>query len=484
MAAAVPPAALPLVPPDPLDHCLSVCGISQANIVRFRDHHGLAALDDLKLFKPKDSKDLCDSYNYRRNAAHKVGMVVRRKLEALIYWLRDHNVRNVAVNFAAWNDALMMTTIENMEATSSEADTTSSPITVGKIDPEAGWEGWKARFIAMIASEKSVQGDGMIKMDYLTKERKPAGWNPDTDATSVQERRLYQIPMTGPKFKIDNTLLWQHIQNVTIGETAYAWISHLEASQNGVAAWHILEDQFEGTSAVNRRIILAQQVIALNQGGSFYRNEHSYTFAKYASTLQQAYQTIAKYRNAVANETMVQRLVDGIQVSNNLVISIAKQKILDDYYGDWLQAVQHMSTKVTEAFGVSDNKKRGGYGRRRVSSASAGRGRGGRGRGRGRGRGGRSGRGGGRGGGSSSTTFNGVDCSDFSRDFTDDEFHKMGYEGRGYVRKKRQEAKNNKKRDVQEVNTHEGEGESEKKVKSKKGGQNGSVFGRQKTGKG
>ena len=150
--------------------------------------------------------------------------------------------------------------------------------------------------------------------------------------------------------------------------------------------------------------------------------------------------------------------------------------------GFWLQAVQHMSTKVTEAFGVSDNKKRGGYGRRRVSSASSGRGRGGRGRGRGRGRGGRGGRGGGRGGGSSSTTFNGVDCSEFSRDFTDDEFHKIGYEGRGYVRKKRQEAKNNNKRDVQEVNTQDDGDGPEKKPKSEKGGQNGSAFGRQKAG--
>ena len=80
--------------------------------------------------------------------------------------------------------------------------------------------------------------------------------------------------------------------------------------------------------------------------------------------------------------------------------------------------------------------------------------------------------------------FNGIDCSDFSRDFTDERFHKIGYEGRGYVRKKRAEAKNNKKRDVQEVNTHEGGGEAEKKPKSEKGGQNGSAFGRQnKAGK-
>ena len=481
MAAVPPAAAAALVPPDPLDHCLSVCGMAQANANRFKTYHDFQTIDDIGMFKPKDAKDLIETYNHRRQANHKFGMGVRRKVEALLYWLDDQRAHNLVINYAEWNNVLMMEMASIMEATNNEDTSSSSPIGVGKIDPDAGWVDWKTRFVAMIASEKSVHGNG-IKMDYLTKERKPAGWNPATNAASVEERRMYQIPMTGAKFKIDNTLLWQHIQNVTIGETAYAWISHLEASQNGVAAWHLLEDQFEGTSAVNRRVILAQQVISLNQNGVFYRNEHSFQFIKYAAKLQQAYQTIAKYRNAFAPETMVQRLHDGIQVQNNLVISIAKQKILDDYYGNWLQAVQHMSTKVTEAFGVSDNKKRGGYGRRRVSSASSGRGRGGRGRGRGRGRGGRGGRGGGRGGGSSSTTFNGVDCSDFSRDFTDDEFHKIGYEGRGYVRKKRQEAKNNNKRDVQEVNTQDDGDGPEKKPKSEKGGQNGSAFGRQKAG--
>ena len=130
--AALPPAgaAAPVVPPDPLDHCLSICGISQANITRFKAHHGFATLGDLSIFKPKDCKDICDAYNHRRAEANKVGMVARRKMEALIYWLRDHNVRNIAVNFAEWNDAVMLITVENMEATNSEAEMPSAPIDV------------------------------------------------------------------------------------------------------------------------------------------------------------------------------------------------------------------------------------------------------------------------------------------------------------------------------------------------------------------
>ena len=50
---------------------------------------------------------------------------------------------------------------------------------------------------------------------------------------------------------------------------------------------------------------------------------------------------------------MVQRLIDGIQVQNNLNITLAKTKVKDDKLVNWLGAVSYMATKVTEAFRVA-----------------------------------------------------------------------------------------------------------------------------------
>ena len=107
-----------------------------------------------------------------------------------------------------------------------------------------------------------------------------------------------------------------------------------------------------------------------------------------------------------------------------------------------------MSTKVTLEFPPSASRKRKFSPRndsRRVSQAGRGRGRGGRGgrghgRGRGRRRGGRGfgrGRGGGRYG--DATNFNGVDVTDYTRSFTNEEMSRMGYEGRNHVFAKRSE---------------------------------------------
>ena len=79
-------------------------------------------------------------------------MGVRRKVDALLYWLGDQRAHNLVINYAEWNNLLMMEMAGNMEATNSEDTSTSSPIGVGKIDPDRGWVDWKTRFMAMIAS--------------------------------------------------------------------------------------------------------------------------------------------------------------------------------------------------------------------------------------------------------------------------------------------------------------------------------------------
>ena len=57
---------------------------------------------------------------------------------------------------------------------------------------------------------------------------------------------------------------------------------------------------------------------------------------------------------------MVQRLIDWIQIQNNLTITLDKTKSNDDKLGNWIGAMSYMETKITETFGVAkDNKNQG-----------------------------------------------------------------------------------------------------------------------------
>ena len=136
-------------------------------------------------------------------------------------------------------------------------------------------------------------------------------------------------------------------------------------------------------------------------------------------------------------KTMVQRMMDGVQVQGQILITLAKDHIQNHLMGDWIGAVSHMSTKIAMAFPPKAGlkyKARGGD-PRKISEAGQGRGRGGKGRGgrdgRGRGRSGQGENGLGRGG--NITTFNGVDTSDHTYNFSDNEMTKMGRDGRTSV---------------------------------------------------
>ena len=71
---------------------------------------------------------------------------------------------------------------------------------------------------------------------------------------------------------------------------------------------------------------------------------------------------ITKYRNQVEQDKMVQKRIDGIQVYNNLTITLTKTKVKDGKLRNWLGDVSYMATKVAEAFGFAKDKKNQGRG--------------------------------------------------------------------------------------------------------------------------
>ena len=140
---------------------------------------------------------------------------------------------------------------------------------------------------------------------------------------------------------------------------------------------------------------------------------------------------------------MVERMLKDIQISDSIVITMAKSHVTDNFLGNWAQACQYMATKIALEFPhKTQSGKRKALNQRRISKVGRGPGgRDGRGRGR-RGRGGRDGHGRGRGHGGGQgrgnrVTFNNVDVTNYTRNFSDDEFTCMGAKGRAYVNSRR-----------------------------------------------
>ena len=146
-----------------------------------------------------------------------------------------------------------------------------------------------------------------VRRKYIISEINPQGWVASRDAKTDKERLIYSVLIHGPRYDTDNHAVWHEIQNCCIGTISYDWIREFEANKDGRAAWLALLKKYEGTNSKNKRIVLANQAISLNpQKDLFYKNKQTLLFAKYTAGLQAEFSAITKYRNQVAQETMVQ----------------------------------------------------------------------------------------------------------------------------------------------------------------------------------
>ena len=198
-------------------------------------------------------------------------------------------------------------------------------------------------------------------------------------------------------------------------------------------------EKCEGQDVTNKRVLLATIVVSLSPNGGeiFYSNEYQFSFEKYSTNMKEAYSMLTHYHNVVPDQFRVQRMLDGTQVSNALIIDMDKAHVLENLLGDWLASVSYMSANVEIQFPPRSGGGSKCKGDRRISKFDSKRRRGGsRGRGRGQGCGSRSGHH----YGSNwhdkvNGWFHGVDCSDFRRRFSGEDFYKNGSDGRIYVKK-------------------------------------------------
>lgn len=424
--------------PDPLDvlrQYLTICGFdTDERKNRFITGQGFTGIDDFKNLEVKDAKSLVKSHNDTNTQRNlKLGFMIQRNIEGLIWYVRDRKRRQMNLDVTQFTAAALTTAIEQLQVDRTMADLSQKPPDLPTIDTGIGYYDWDKRMVNHFQQIRGVRG---LALDYVIRRDKPLGWNPATDAANEHERLMYMVALTGVAYDQDNKTVFQHIKDCTLGEPAFEWIRQFENSNDGRAAVKALRDHFEGTSQVDKRVMLSEGVISLGPEGVFYKNEYIYSFEKYITKLRQAYTILGQHRQLVSPTTMVKRLYDGVRVQNNKIIDIAKENMLDLHRHDFEGAVAYLSSKVTQAFPPKEIDKKRGRSEsryRKISESKSSRTQNGRG-----GRDGRGGRGGGGRGRSEKIEFNGVNCSDVTREFSEQEWDKIGFHGRMYVNRERE----------------------------------------------
>jgi hypothetical protein len=232
---------------------------------------------------------------------------------------------------------------------------------------------------------------------------------------------MYQLPLTGKAYSMDNKSVYHLLKSFLINMSGWTWIELYDTMENGRRAFLAWTSHYNGQGELSKHTATAKARVK----SLFYKNECSLSFEKVMEILSKSFSTLDKDPDERYSECQkVEKLLQCIQMPDMKVVA-QKSVIASQYANDFSGASNYFSAQVSRLHGEAqlENSK---YMKKHNVSAMYGHGGQDGGRGGGRGRFGGCGR-------------SGVDVSDPTQNFTDEEWRKLAYNGgRLYVAQARE----------------------------------------------
>ena len=441
-AAPVDPVAVGIEVPDvaavaaanPIHGVLQVCGVNAvASRNVFIETEGLDSMEAFALLSgDADVTEMAKRMSSRTVATGRVilGTMHIKRIQALVFWVKDHTKRGLPVIPEMWNAVEMAKAMDRKEADINFEKIDVDLIDPGKCQTDFGWDAWQIAFMNKLSA---TMGAAKVPLAYVVRQDADAGYVFEDD----DEERMYQMPLTGENFKRDNKLVYNMLKAACVKTDAWTWIQDYDKSASGRRAWLALVNHYDGTGELNKRLERAKEEMSRLH----YKDEKSYPFERYVTKLKENFFILAKDKDeALTGKQKVEKMMNGLRSTDTSIIA-ARTVIYHQYRDDFNGATTFLSGLIANIHSAAQFDYGNRYsGKKRYVSAldsrdgrGGGRGRFRRGDGRSGDRGGRGGRGDGRGRGGRDTgrggqpvRLNGIDVTDPNRSFSPQEWDRLG----------------------------------------------------------
>jgi hypothetical protein len=423
--------------------CLTRIGFNTDPLRDAMVAEGFSSIKDLGDIKMKDVNEMCKKISGLSAACRgvRIGLVLVRRFKGFVFWVRDHQHRGQVPNEEDWNLDVCKEALEAMDMEDQRKDEDSKIDPPGKLKDHE-WLAWNLRLENFLNSRL---GASNVPLNYISRKEIPDTYEFEND----EETLIHSCPLIGPVFDSDNRMDFGIIKQALSDTPNWDWIKSLNRAQNGRATMEQLRNHFNGPGEVEKCIATAQK----SMEGLHYKSESVFSFSSYITALNAAYKTLEESREPVSERMKVSTMLDGIK-NQNAYLTSAIQIICTkpETKTNFIVAANELSEQIAIIFpGETRKPYQIGRGRGRQISSMRGGHRGGRGTGGGRGysrggrgggyRGGRSGRGGRNGYGGRSrgnTSMDGVDVTDVTRSFTNQEWGQLSGDTRRHIHEERE----------------------------------------------
>jgi hypothetical protein len=160
------------VPPavNPVHNVLSLCSVTTAASRQiFIDIEGLDTIDVFANLK--GDSDVTERAKRMASRGAAVGRVILgtmqiKKIQALVYWVKDHHRRNLDVDPDMWTEEEVIETIQRKEAEHNFEKVDVDLIDPGRCQPDAGWDAWQ---IASLNKLSATMGAAKVPVAYVVR---------------------------------------------------------------------------------------------------------------------------------------------------------------------------------------------------------------------------------------------------------------------------------------------------------------------------
>lgn len=409
-------------------------GANQTDAIIAEGFNTLEGLGEMVL---KDVSYLCTTISKLPNnrGGVRIGYALIRRLKGLVWWVKDHLRRGQDIDEADWDLPACKNAIDHMDMEEARADDDNKIEPPGKLK-ESDWIQWELKLVNFL---QNTLGNNGIPLHYVIRKDLPPGHV----FANTAEQLVHECPLDGLVYEEDNRKVFGVIKQAVADTQNWDWIKSLNRAQDGRGAMTLLRTHFDGPGEVEKRIAHANN--AMEQ--LHYTKESIFPFSSYVTGLNTCYTTLEAAQDPVSERNKVAKMLKGITTQNaSLIAAMQNIRSNPNTKSSFTAASNELSEQVALIFPgetrrpSSRGRRVSGVERGHRGGRGRGHGRGDTGRGRGYGRSGRSGRGRGRGGRGSNRPVmaDGIDITDVTRSFTDQEWNALSSENRRHVHEERE----------------------------------------------
>jgi hypothetical protein len=282
-----------------------MCGITNAATrTTIIEREGFTQLDDLGVLEmDANVSDMAKRMATCTQVEGHVllGTVVIKRLQTLIWWIRDHQKRGLTLSATNFDVAAMNAASEMKTLMRERSDKEPSLTDLGKFNPD-DFDAHEDAFLNLLA-----QSFGVLKepLRYVVRPETI----PEVFASS-KEQRMFQFLLTGGSFELNNQMVYRKLKAFLIDSPGWAWIEPHDTTEDGRAAYLAWIAHYNGKGELSKRTAIAKS--KLNQ--LHYHNERSMSFEKCTKIMTKCFNTLHKDPDqCYSNRQKVEKLLKAIR---------------------------------------------------------------------------------------------------------------------------------------------------------------------------